>query len=342
MKTPPPRGLLSGWLLRTLRDSDPAGPCPPGPGPGPAPRPGPARPEQDENDLQLALWCCYELHYRGFDDVDERWEWHPGILGFRAGLEQRWLDRLSRFAVGAPVPAGRLPERLGRLVREPGGPDLTGFLAGEATREQFAEYLAHKSVYQLKEADPHSFGLPRLAGPVKAALVEIQADEYGGGRPELIHAELFRWTMRWAGLSDEYGHYVPAVPGVTLAVSNLMSLFGLHRRWLGALLGNLAALEMTSTGPNRRYSAGARRLGADELARRYFDEHVEADAVHEQVAAHDLCARYAAEHPRAAASILFGAACTLALDNELATYLLGCWHAGRPSLRPLAVPEPAA
>ena len=49
----------------------------------------------------------------------------------------------------------------------------------------------HRSAYQLKEADPHSWALPRLSGPPKAALVEVQADEYGGGRPERIHAELF-------------------------------------------------------------------------------------------------------------------------------------------------------
>ena len=104
-------------------------------------------------------------------------------------------------------------------------------------------------------------------------------------------------TMRWLGLDDGYGYYVPVVPAVTLAVSNLMSLFALNRRWLGALLGHLAALELTSTGPNRRYSAGARRLGADYRARRYFDEHVEADAVHEQIAAHDLCGGYAASLP---------------------------------------------
>ncbi|MGZ0146041.1 hypothetical protein ACXJJ3_03120 [Kribbella sp. WER1] len=37
-----------------------------------------------------------------------------------------------------------------------------------------------------------------------------------------------------------------------------------HRRWAGALAGHLAALEMTSTLPNRQYAAGAIRLGASE------------------------------------------------------------------------------
>jgi Iron-containing redox enzyme len=235
-----------------------------------------------------------------------------------------------------------VPAALADLVSGQEGPDLPRYLAREATHTQFAEYLAHRSVYQLKEADPHSFGIPRLGGAVKAALVEIQSDEYGGGRPGRMHAELFRSTMRWFGLDDGYGHYVPAVPPVTLAVSNLMSVFALHRRWLGALLGHLAALEMTSTGPNRRYAAGARRLGAGARARLYFDEHVEADAVHEQLAVHDLCGGYAAAHPERAGDILFGARCCLALDNELAGHLLTCWRAGQTSLRTADSPQRAA
>ena len=149
-----------------------------------------------------------------------------------------------------------------------------------------------------------------------------------------MHSELFRTTMRWLELDDSYGHYVPAVPAVTLALSNLMSLFALHRRWTGALLGHLAALEMTSTGPNRLYSAGTRRLGASARERQYFDEHVEADAVHEQIAAHDLCGGYVAAHPGARADVLFGAACCLALDDVLAGHLLSRWQAGETSLRP--------
>ena len=36
----------------------------------------------------------------------------------------------------------------------------------------------------------------------KAALVEIQSDEYGGGRPQRMHAELFAKTMRGLGLDS--------------------------------------------------------------------------------------------------------------------------------------------
>jgi hypothetical protein len=321
---PSPRGELSGWVAGVLRGSVRRGPAP-------VPAGGPAWLDED---LQLALWCCYEMHYRGFDDVPDEREWAPQVLAARAALERHWLDGLRELA-GTPtaVPPADLPRALRDLVDGWDGPDLAGHLARLANREQFTEFVTHRSVYQLKEADPHSFGIPRLDGAAKAALVEIQADEYGGGRPARMHSELFRDTMRWLDLDDRYGHYVPRVPAVTLALSNLMSYFGLHRQWIGALIGHLAALEMTSTGPNQRYARGARRLGADAVARRYFEEHVEADAVHEQIAAYDLCGGFAAQRPDATGDVLFGATCCLALDDEFARYVLDAWAAGRSSLR---------
>jgi hypothetical protein len=114
---------------------------------------------------------------------------------------------------------------------------------------------------------------------------------------------------------------------------NTMSLFGLHRRWRGAALGHLACVEMTSSEPSRRYSAGLRRLGFDERTTIFYDEHVEADAVHEQIASVDMCGSLVAEHPELAGDVLFGAACSLAMDGLAAQHLLGAWEAGRSALR---------
>ncbi|WP_433004380.1 iron-containing redox enzyme family protein [Kribbella sp. CA-294648] len=318
MHLPPSRGPLTHWLTNHLRGGRTV--------PPPAVETQDTPPWADE-DLQLALWCCYELHYRGFDDVDESAEWDLDVLAFRAELERPWTEWLTATYRPAVV-SGRPSRLLRELIEADDGPPLAAYLHRHADLEKFREFVLNRSVYQLKEADPHSFGIPRLDGATKAALVEIQADEYGGGRPERMHAELFRTTMRWLGLDDTYGRYVAEVPAVTLAISNVMSLFAMHRRWTGSLLGHLAALEMTSTLPNRRYAAGATRLGADPAAARYFTEHVEADAVHEQIAAHDLCDSYAQEHPEATADILFGAACCLGLDNLFAQQLLDSWEAG--------------
>jgi hypothetical protein len=113
---------------------------------------------------------------------------------------------------------------------------------------QFGEFVAHRSVYHLKEADPHGW-----------ALVEIQAAKYGGGRTERTHSELFRATMRSLGSDDTYGHFVDDVPAVTLAVSNLMSLFGMNRRRLGGdpVLRRARALRCGVSPPPRSPLAAA-------------------------------------------------------------------------------------
>ena len=78
------------------------------------------------------------------------------------------------------------------IEAEDDAPSLSKHLEREGTRAQLLEFVVHRSAYQLKEADPHSWALPRLSGAPKAAMVEIQADEYGGGRADRIHAHAVR------------------------------------------------------------------------------------------------------------------------------------------------------
>ena len=42
----------------------------------------------------------------------------------------------------------------------------------------------HRSLYHLKEGDPHAWAIPRLTGQAKASFVAVEFDEYGGGRGE--------------------------------------------------------------------------------------------------------------------------------------------------------------
>jgi hypothetical protein len=287
-------------------------------------------------DLQVSLWMCYELSYRGFDDVDDTWESEPSLLAVRGALEDRFLPGLRHLTgEDVEVDPAEIPAALTAFIEADDGPPLATYLQRKASAEQFGEFVAHRSIYHLKEADPHSWAIPRIGGPAKAALIEILADEYGGGRFERMHSELFRTMMRDLGLDDTYGAFLNRVPAVTLAVSNTMSLFGLHRRWTPALLGHLAVFEMTSALPNRRYGNGLRRLGYDAATTRFYDEHVEADAVHEQIAAHDLCGGYAHDHPATTCDMLFGAACALAVDNAMAGHLLEKWNEGTSALRPV-------
>ncbi len=323
-RLPPARGPLSTHLLEHL---------------GREPKRLPPLPAWDEDpltgdDLHLALYCCYELHYRGFAGVDERWEWEPSLLAARQRLERdferRLLDEIGAVAVVDDV--GGVEAALQEVIHGFDGPSLSRHVLEHGTLAEFQEFAAHRSAYQLKEADPHTWAIPRLQDGAKAALVEIQFDEYGRGVEADMHATLFATTMELLGLDTAYGAYLPLLPGTTLATANLVSLFGLHRRWRGALAGHLAVFETTSVGPMSRYARALRRLGIGRDSERFYDVHVQVDGHHEVVACKGLAGGLAAAEPALAGDIVFGARALMLVEDRFSRHLLDAWSAGRSSL----------
>ena len=282
------------------------------------------------DDLQLALYLCYELHYRGFAGVTPDPEWDPELLRTRAALEHRFLTALrTDTAVHDSV-----EDALGELLVEPvEGTGVSHYLRDEGELWQLREYAAQRSLYHLKEADPHAWVLPRLWGRAKAAMAAVEFDEYGGGRPDRVHAQLFADLMTDLGLDTTYGHYLDAACAELLATVNLMSLFGLHRALRGALVGHFAAVEVASSPGSRRLAEAMRRTGAGAAAEHFYDEHVEADAVHEQVVRHDVIGGLLAEEPHLAADVAFGVDATGLVEDRFADRLLAAWRSGRSSLR---------
>jgi hypothetical protein len=317
-RLPAARGPLSAavreYLLRT-------GPLPPAEAVAGAPAYG--------DDLQLALYLCYELHYRGFTGVSPDREWDPDLLRVRAALEHRFLTALR---ADTPV-HDTVDDALAELLVEPvEGTGVSHFLCDEGELWHLREYAAQRSLYHLKEADPHAWVLPRLWGRAKAAMAAVEFDEYGGGRPDRVHARLFANLMTDLGLDTTYGRYLDAACAETLATVNLMSLLGLHRSLRGALVGHFATVEITSSPGSRRLAEAMRRTDAGPAAAYFYDEHVEADAVHEQVVRHDVIGGLLDEEPHLAADVAFGIGVTGLLEDRLAARLLTAWRAGRSSL----------
>lgn len=83
MKLPQPRGAFSEDLFASMTG---------------APVAADPMSVEDDDDLHIGLWALYELHHRGFDDVDEDQEWNPALLGV-AELERRFETELA----GTPV-----------------------------------------------------------------------------------------------------------------------------------------------------------------------------------------------------------------------------------------------
>ncbi|WP_328348439.1 iron-containing redox enzyme family protein [Streptomyces violaceus] len=322
---PTPRGPLSRSVEAYLR------------GAGRLPRPeGIARAQVYGDDLQLALYLCYELHYRGFAGVSAEREWDPDLLRTRAALEHRFLSALR---TDARVHDGVDEALRGLLVEPVHGTGVTHFLRDEGELWQVREYAAQRSLYHLKEADPHAWVLPRLWGRAKAGMAAVEFDEWGGGRADRVHAQLFADLMTDLGLDTTYGRYLDAATAEALVTVNLMSLFGLHRALRGALVGHFATVEITSSPGSRRLAEAMRRTGAGPAAEHFYDEHVEADAVHEQVVRHDVIGGLLEREPRLAPDVAFGIDATEFVEDRFGTRLLGDWHASRSSLYAPLAPE---
>jgi hypothetical protein len=321
---PAPRGPLSAAVKDHLL----------GTGPLPDPAEAAAAPAYGD-DLQLALYLCYELHYRGFAGVAPQREWDPDLLRVRAALEHRFLSALRE-----DVPAhDSVDDAVAKLLVEPvDGTGVSHFLRDKGELWQLREYAAQRSLYHLKEADPHAWVLPRLSGRAKAAMAAVEFDEYGGGRPDRVHARLFADLMADLGLDAAYGRYLDAASAEALVTVNMMSLFGLHRALRGALVGHFAAVEITSSPGSRRLAEAMRRTGAGPAAEHFYDEHVEADAVHEQVVRQEVIAGLLESEPHLAPDVVFGIDATVFVEDRFADRLLADWRAGRSSLRTPVTP----
>ncbi len=318
---PTPRGSLSSALLARLADGDPL-----------AVASLRSVDPLSDDDFHLALWCCYELHHHGFEGVADDQEWDPEILAFRRKLESVFEAALRSEHSAASVPSD--PQVALRVIGTWAGPPLASTIAEHGELRHLQELAVHRSAYQLKEADPHTWAIPRLSGRGRSAMIEIQADEYGSGVPGEAHAELFAAAMDQLGLCSDFGHYIDRLPGSTLATDNLVAMFGLNRRLRGALIGHLALFEMCSVNPMAKYLAAARRVGGLPALERFYEVHVDVDAHHADLALNEMVAGFVADEPELAADVIFGAAALAKVESRFAHQVLRAWDDRSSSLRP--------
>ncbi len=312
MDLPTPRGSLTETLFSALRSGDDFFAV------------LTALPRAESDDAALALWTLHQLHYRDLSGVSDDLEWDPQLLRVRGVLE-RGLERRLRERFTPPAGLSFVDDFFD-WVAEHDGASLAAHVHRDATQEQVLELTRARSIYHLMESDPTVWVLPRLGVRAKAALMELLYDEYGAGDPNRLHHQLFARGMEASGLDASYGAYIDEAPLEVLEQNNTMTLFGLHRRLRGAALGHLAAFEATSSLPSRRMVQGLERLGLPQELIDYYAEHVEADAVHEQLAVQVIGRGLLAEEPGLEADLWFGAFSGLDLEDRFARSMLSRWE----------------
>lgn len=313
---PTPRGPISAAIVHALRSGDPLAADPHG---GEV-----AAADPWGDDLQLALTVCQELHYGGWRGVDAAREWDPGVVALRVALEDRFLAVVDEGG----GPGGSVAEELAALLRGGGDEGASAYLESRGSRREYADYFAARSIYHLKEGDPHAWVIPRLPAAAKAPFVAVEFDEFGGGRPTRVHQELYRRLLTDFGLDPHYLAYLDAAPAVVLAPVTLMTALGLRRARRGAVVGHFAATEITSSPGSARLLAGLRRLGAPESVCLFYREHVEADAVHEIVVRDDVIGGLLAVEPELAADVVAGIRAFLLVEDRLDAAFRRAWEAG--------------
>jgi hypothetical protein len=290
-------------------------------------------PAPRSDDFQVTLWVLQELRMRTIDGVRADWEDEPSLAALRSTLAGAQETELRRELVPPAMAADDIPGAIADLVHGDEGPSLSEWMEANGELTHMREFVAHRAAYQLKEADPHSFAIPRLeAGRAQSALLKIQFDEYGAAEPGQSHAELFANTMGALDVAFD----LDVLPAVTLRTNTVLNTFAAKRRLLGACLGHLAVFEMTSVEPMARYAATLRRLlPPDEAttAARFFDVHVAADGFHQELALDEMVTGFAAQYPDEASELLFGAMAVMAVERELTVHLLEAWTQGKSSLR---------
>ncbi len=270
-----------------------------------------------DDDRQLALYILNETHYAGWTSVSDDFEWHPAVHDLRRRLNS-WFEAALRRS----LPSDRTDPlaEAERLLDTP-GPSVSAFLAESGTIDDLRRSMVFRSPYQSKEADPHTFALPRFSGEVKRVLCDIQAGEYGVGHRS-SHAELFAAAMVGLDLDPTPNAHVDRCGGAALATSNLVTLGSMQRRLRGVTLGQLALFEMDSVVPNGRMVTACDRLGLPASVRRFFDVHVMADAEHEVLVKRAFLTDYPKIEPAQVDNLLLGMRAQHLIDRRVAAELV--------------------
>ena len=168
-----------------------------------------------DEDLQLSLAVCYELHYRGFDGVSEDWEWEPALLA-AARRPRAAAPRRAARTSSAPCrrPRSRSTGSWPTLIAADDGPSLSSYMAKQGTLEQWREYLTLRSVYHLQGGRPaHVRHPPPVAGGPRRRWSRSRPTSTAAAARERMHSELFAGLMRDLGLDAAYGAPVERGPG---------------------------------------------------------------------------------------------------------------------------------
>lgn len=268
-------------------------------------------------DLQLTLYLSYELHHRGFAGIDPRWEWDPGVLQFRARLEEAFETKL-RDDVG-DVSSVQVLDEIPRLCTQDSA--LASHLREHVTWAQLREYFVQLSVHHLKTDDAKPWATHGLES--------AEFGESSSDGTDHLPRRCFAEVLGAAGLDASYLHYLNDAPAEALALVNAVSMFGLHRNLRGAAIGQVVAGKIALRRTSAALVDALVRLGAAQPCVQFYRDNVRPG----QKARCETVGVLLEDEPALEADVVQGIRTFELLEHRFVTHLLTCWADGRTSLR---------
>ena len=284
-------------------------------------------------EVPLALYCLYELHYRGFAGVSDDWEWDATCLELRRRLERASLREL-RYEVFLSYGIEKM--HAADVLME------LSTLTNDTARLRSALMTTDATDAQTQELTLLRSFLPTDSSAVPTGSVAHQRNQATAGerhttsRP-LIHpswapagAELFGAVSEEHLLGSGKVENLELVPSATLSNLNVARMFILHRRWRAALAGHVTQQILHAeahTGDLASYESE----GGVTDRHRWAKVHV--DAVAHVAVLDQLIGGVLADEPALSDDVVFGARAYAYLETTFVTRVLSAWVNGRSSLR---------
>lgn len=258
----------------------------------------------------------------------------------RANLEVGFRHHLARRRAFAPLAAGEsgqaAADRIMALALGPHPHDKQEwgrFVRDLASLEQLKEVVAQRSLFFLREPDPWIYAIPTLQGAAKAGLIDLLLDEYGWGKLERMHSNVYAAVMAALELPSETDHFETASSWQYIATLNHQWMCALTPEHSRRLLGTIYLTEATSPDAMTNYLAGWKRLGiTDARVTEFYDLHVSADENHREVALEEVVMPVCNAEATALHEVALGIFDARTLEADFADHLVDSFTSGRTSL----------
>jgi uncharacterized protein len=230
-------------------------------------------------DLQKLLYRWLRVRHSEGDEYYELSSWFNAV-GLAAA--KVWLTNLLTAVSKADLPAkpSDFDSWLEKKLNEHTAPDhpVYAYLETQATLEDFRHFVTQEQTVDADFADLIALSQVGPDSPWKHAMADNYWDEMGAGKPDRVHAVMFRQVMDTVGAKSNEEE----LSSNSMACGNLLFLSSSRRRYFNLGIGALAATELAVPKRFKRIANGTRRLGLPNHVTEYYAMHSEADTEHAQ------------------------------------------------------------